>query len=703
MQRTALLSLALMLTTACTVPYAGESGDITEHESEAAPVDAFDEAAQTFGVPSRLLQAIAMSETGMQMVTGAEEFEGRGARFGMMALSEDIVPEAATLAGVTEEAARFDRKGNILAAAALLDAWANEEAINRADLGAWAPVVARYSGIEDEGAQAFYVHDEVYPALQQGVSLEGLIGESMEVTPTFPAPVRPVADGDRSWAVYRPSPNNSARPSGASGDPTFVVIHTCEGSYSGCWSWLKNSSSGVSAHYVVNPDGSEVTQLVRDHRKAWHISARYDCSRNDNIECWRNNRSSNDFTIGIEHAGYGNQSSWHPGLLASSARLSCETARENGIPRDAYHIVGHGQLQPWNRSDPGPNWPWASYLDQVRSICDGGSPTPTPGPSPTPGGTAGTVVVDSNNAYNNSSTGSVTVGSAWRSSQSVNGYYNTGYWWRSTGSANDAAKFRANVSTPGCYAVDAWWTAATDRSRTAPFSIFGADGAKLASVNVDQTIGGGQWNQLGVFNLDAGWQQVELSSNTSAGKVVVADAVRVRPATGCAGVTDPGTDPGTTDPGTDPGTDPVDDTLVNLIIDSDDSQNGPGSEVTFSGNWERGDSTPGFYGTDYLWQETGPSSDPVTFAFELNTPRRLKVEARWPAGTNRSTHAPFVMRDADENVLGTAYVDQTQHDNTWVDLGTFEFGPGWNEVKLSRWAPEGAVVVADAVRVTELP
>ena len=33
---------------------------------------------------------------------------------------------------------------------------------------------------------------------------------------------------------------------GAIGDPSHVIIHTCEGSYSGCVSWLRNGNAVVN-------------------------------------------------------------------------------------------------------------------------------------------------------------------------------------------------------------------------------------------------------------------------------------------------------------------------------------------------------------------------------------------------------------------------------------------------------------------------
>ena len=73
------------------------------------------------------------------------------------------------------------------------------------------------------------------------------------VTADYPAPeVMYAGGGDYPDAIWRASPNYSARPSGTAGKVAMVIIHTCEGGYAGCWGWLRNSASGVSAHYVVS-------------------------------------------------------------------------------------------------------------------------------------------------------------------------------------------------------------------------------------------------------------------------------------------------------------------------------------------------------------------------------------------------------------------------------------------------------------------
>ncbi|HTA63056.1 MAG TPA: N-acetylmuramoyl-L-alanine amidase, partial [Bacteroidia bacterium] len=72
-----------------------------------------------------------------------------------------------------------------------------------------------------------------------------------------------------------------------------VVIHDIEGSYAFCISWFQNCSSVVSAHYVVRSSDGQITQMVLEANKAWHVG------------------SENGYTIGIEHEGYVAQTGWY--------------------------------------------------------------------------------------------------------------------------------------------------------------------------------------------------------------------------------------------------------------------------------------------------------------------------------------------------------------------------------------------------------
>lgn len=540
---------AIVLAAGCEATHRVDYAEFDATEGEVAAEgsslgEVFKAAAQEYGVPVELLQSLAWTETRWQMVLPEEEF-GREPAYGIMGLRGAHLVEGAQLAGVSTDEASTDLRANVRAAAAYLSRSAADLAIDRASLGDWAQVVADYSGIEEFAAQQSYVHGEVFAALTSGISTEAMTLPAIATVAKFPASDGQLSSGpDYSESVYRPSPNYTARPSGKAGDPTLVVIHSCEGSYSGCWGWLTNKKSKVSAHFVVNANGSEVSQLVAEKNKAWHIAADYKCSLNGGTNCSLNGLNANAFTVGIEHAGFQAQSSWDPNLIAKSAKLTCSITKKWGIPRDKFHIVGHGQLQPYNRTDPGKAWPWSKYLALVNSACDGSAPPPEPAPQPEPApppepqpqpqpepapqpasDAALDFIVDTNNSLNGADV-HFDVGASWTASSSVSGFYNTGYFWRSVGATSDLAAFRVKLAKPTKLKVSAWWPAAADRSMKAPFLVFDSNDVHLDTVYVNQRENGAKWVALGTYAFTAGWNTVALSRWTTGGGVVVADAVR---------------------------------------------------------------------------------------------------------------------------------------------------------------------------------
>lgn len=494
----------------------------------------FEAAGKEFNVPPALLKSLSYSLTRYEMVQGEAEFEGASPVFGLMAVTPEIVVEAGAKAQVSEELAKTDVAANVRVAAAWLSQRAEAAGIDREQLLAWAPIVGDYTRLEDPTARSAFLRGEVYAALKMGVgrfseelelsgkaqALEAEVGEYAEVLQGLSrAP-------DYGAAVWRPSPNFNSR---GGARPQLVIIHTCEGAYSGCWGWLSNSRAGASAHYVVNTTGSEISQLVRESDRAWHIAADYQCSRNGGQKCGLNGQSTNTLSVGIEHAGFASQSSWPAGQIDASARLVCNITKDWGIARDRFHIVGHGQLQPWNRTDPGRNWPWTSYLQKINAACgSGGGGTPAPAPSPTPSPAPASFIVDSNNANNNQARGYIQVSANWKSSTNVAGYYGTGYWYAPTAEVSDGAAFFFKLDAAGARTIDAWWTAATDRSGEAAFVAFNSRGERIGVGTVNQRTNGGKWNTVGRFNFTAGWNKIVLSRWNSPGAVVIADAVRIR-------------------------------------------------------------------------------------------------------------------------------------------------------------------------------
>src|SRR2546430_3701942 len=216
--------------------------------ARATPFDsAFAAAGAEFHVPPALLKAIGWVETRWEMVQGAEEFAGRAPAFGVMALRGTALERGAARAAVTPEAARRDPLANIRAAAALLDAFADEAAIDRSRNEHWSGVIARYSEIERPDGRAAYGR-EVDRALG-GVPPQ--LARAPAPAPTACLPPPPPGSGgapDYPPGVWRASPNFNARPSDSTGRVHVLIIHTCESNYAGCWSWLVNPASQASVH-----------------------------------------------------------------------------------------------------------------------------------------------------------------------------------------------------------------------------------------------------------------------------------------------------------------------------------------------------------------------------------------------------------------------------------------------------------------------
>jgi N-acetyl-anhydromuramyl-L-alanine amidase AmpD len=486
-----------------------------------SPFDAlFEEAGRAYGVDPALLRSIAWVETRLHMVGGDERDEhddhhGRPPAWGVMALRGERLARAAQLAGLSRDHVRHSPAANITAAAALLAAEARAAGVANRPAAEWAPAVARYTDIELPAGRTAYTHDVVTSTLPRAGARTSMTAGKAQAAlaaagPCDPPPPPPPPPPTSVTTVWRGSPNFNARAPGTSGQIAMIIIHTCEGAYTGCWSWLSNTVSGVSAHYVVNESGTEISYLVEEPLRAWHIGAVYDCTLNRARRCDLGGVQSNHFTIGVEHGGFASQTSFPDAQIDVSTRLVCEITQRHGIPRDGQHIVAHGQLQPYNRTDPGPNWPWIRYLALVQRHC-------------------GEVVVDDSDAFNDRTYARTTASPGWTSTSATPGYYGSGYSFASTAPDADAALvFEFYVGRAARYTVEARWTAGDNRSATAPFTIRNDTGAALATVTVDQRIDHDQWRPLATLDLAAGWHRVELSPRGAAGSVVIADAIRVR-------------------------------------------------------------------------------------------------------------------------------------------------------------------------------
>ncbi|AHV94106.1 N-acetylmuramoyl-L-alanine amidase [Bordetella holmesii] len=122
------------------------------------------------------------------------------------------------------------------------------------------------------------------------------------------------------------------------------------------------SQTQVSAHYLVSarPD-ARVYQLVDENRSAWHAGA----SR------WFEQNSLNFTSIGIEivNAGWQKQADgtllyapYLPAQITALSHLLREIAGRHGIRPE--NIVGHSDIAPQRKLDPGPAFPWRALAQE---------------------------------------------------------------------------------------------------------------------------------------------------------------------------------------------------------------------------------------------------------------------------------------------------------------------------------------------------
>ncbi|MBL0942550.1 MAG: N-acetylmuramoyl-L-alanine amidase [Alphaproteobacteria bacterium] len=146
-----------------------------------------------------------------------------------------------------------------------------------------------------------------------------------------------------------PSPNYAERLPGSS--IKYLILH-----YTACNLEMSlkiltdnNSSNPVSAHYVIDEAGC-IYQLVDEVYQAWHAG----------VSFWKNREKLNTWSIGIElvNPGHGPNCSPFPSLqMESLLGLSKKITARHQIP--AYHVLGHSDIAPGRKIDPGEHFDWA--------------------------------------------------------------------------------------------------------------------------------------------------------------------------------------------------------------------------------------------------------------------------------------------------------------------------------------------------------
>ncbi len=147
-------------------------------------------------------------------------------------------------------------------------------------------------------------------------------------------------------AKWVPSKNYSER------NPQIVVIHyTTEESAEKSLHTLRTRNNGgpVGVQYLVGRDG-KIYQLVKDNKAAWHAGGGR----------WGAMSNLNASSIGIEldNSGY---DAFPDVQIEALVALLGDICKRNHIPRRS--VIGHEDLAPGRKIDPGALFPWKRLYD----------------------------------------------------------------------------------------------------------------------------------------------------------------------------------------------------------------------------------------------------------------------------------------------------------------------------------------------------
>lgn len=171
------------------------------------------------------------------------------------------------------------------------------------------------------------------------------------------------------------------------GKPKYIIVHyTANGSAKGALNTMSNPARKASAHLVVGHDGA-VTQMGRFNEKLWHAGK----------SSWKGIIGLNSHSVGIEivnwgklKGGSGNYKSWTGKPIADDRVIvsrhkngegpcgweifdeeqveSCidivrALADEYGLGPE--NILGHDDISPRRKIDPGPAWDMRAFRAAV--------------------------------------------------------------------------------------------------------------------------------------------------------------------------------------------------------------------------------------------------------------------------------------------------------------------------------------------------
>jgi N-acetylmuramoyl-L-alanine amidase len=121
---------------------------------------------------------------------------------------------------------------------------------------------------------------------------------------------------------------------------------------------LLSSKSKVSSHYLIDRKG-QIIKMVEEKKIAWHAGK----SR------WKNFSNLNDISIGIELVNKGHKFGYEKFTNLQINRLTnlCLKLKKK-YKIKASNIVGHSDIAPLRKEDPGEKFPWKKLKNKKLGI-----------------------------------------------------------------------------------------------------------------------------------------------------------------------------------------------------------------------------------------------------------------------------------------------------------------------------------------------
>jgi N-acetyl-anhydromuramyl-L-alanine amidase AmpD len=162
-------------------------------------------------------------------------------------------------------------------------------------------------------------------------------------------------------------------PRNVSAIDTVVIHHTGSNRVGGAIRWFtdeechRNKDTGkvenkVSAHYIIPRElyqGFDIIQCAKHEDTAWHAGRSTWAYSTGVTKSYLNKNS-----IGIELAGNGNEEDYTEFQYEVLIKLLKELTEEFNIP--AENVVGHSDIAPKRKVDPGKNFDWLRIKKALR-------------------------------------------------------------------------------------------------------------------------------------------------------------------------------------------------------------------------------------------------------------------------------------------------------------------------------------------------